>query len=117
MDEQKVATRTVAPKIKMTNKPIVYKIRRGDNLTDLARIFDLKVSKIRTANKLARGSIQVGQKIILPDTRKGIYIVKKGDHLTKVARDLKQPIAALIKLNSLKRGAIYPGQRIIVNMD
>jgi membrane-bound lytic murein transglycosylase D len=117
MDEQKVATRTVASKIKMTNKPIVYKVRRGDNLTDLARIFDLKVSKIRTANKLKRGSIQVGQKIVLPDTKKGIYIVKKGDHLTKVARDLKQPIEALVKLNSLKRGAIYPGQRIIVNMD
>lgn len=121
-DQQRVATRTVVPnriasKVKILNRPIVYKVRRGDNLTDLARIFDLKVSKIRTANKLKRGDIQVGQRIVLPDTKKGIYIVKKGDHLTKVARDLKQPVEALVKLNSLKRGAIYPGQKIIVNMD
>lgn len=118
-DEQKVATRVVvaAPKVKMTNKPIVYKVKRGDNLTDLARIFELKISKIRTANKLKRGEIQVGQKIVLPDTRKGIYTVRKGDHLTKVARDFRQPVEALVKLNSLKKGAIYPGQKIIVNMD
>jgi membrane-bound lytic murein transglycosylase D len=121
-DEQRTATRAVVskattPKVKLTNRPIVYKVRRGDNLTDIARIFDLKISKIKTANKLKRGGIMVGQKIVLPDTKKGIYIVRKGDHLTKVARDLKQPVEALIKLNSLKRGAIYPGQRIIVNMD
>lgn len=126
-DEQKVATRTVAPnrvaanksfsKVKVLNKPIVYKVRRGDNLADLARIFDLKVSKIKTANNLKRGDIQIGQKIVLPDTRKGIYIVRKGDHLTKVARDLKQPVEALLKLNRVKRGAIYPGQKIIVNVD
>lgn len=118
-DEQKVATRVVvaSPKVKVTNKPIVYKVKRGDNLTDLARIFELKISKIKRANKLKRGDIMIGQKIVLPDTRKGIYTVKKGDHLTKVAKDFRQPIEALVKLNSLKRGFIYPGQKIIVNMD
>ena len=123
-EDQKVATRTVAtrtvasqPKIKITNKPIVYKVKRGDNLTDLARIFDLNIKSIKKANKLKRGDIMVGQKIVLPDTKKGIYIVKKGDHLTKVARELDRPLEAIVKLNSLKKGAIYPGQKIIVNMD
>ncbi|WPU63330.1 lytic transglycosylase domain-containing protein [Peredibacter starrii] len=118
-DEQKVATRTVAqtPKVKVTNRPIVYKVKRGDNLTDLARLFDLNVSKIKTANNLKRGQIQVGQKIVLPGTQKGIYTVRKGDHLTKVAREFNQPIEALVKINSLKQRSIYPGQKIIVNMD
>jgi membrane-bound lytic murein transglycosylase D len=117
-DEQKVATRTtVGPKVKNSNGPIVYKVRRGDNLTDLARLFDLKVSKIKTANNLKRGKIQVGQRIIMPDTKKGIYTVRKGDNLTKVAKNLNQPVELLVKLNSLKRGAVYPGQKIIVNMD
>ncbi len=106
-----------APKIKNTNSPIVYKVRKGDNLTDLARIFNLNVSKIKTANKLKKGKVMVGQKIVLPDTQKGIYTVRRGDHLTKVAKDLNQPIEALVKLNSLKRNTIYPGQKIIVNMD
>lgn len=105
------------PKVKVTNRPIVYKVARGDNLTDIAKLFDLQISKIKKANNLRRGKILIGQKIILPDTRKGIYTVKKGDHLTKVAKELKQPLQALIKLNQLKKGLIYPGQKIIVNMD
>lgn len=118
-EEQKLATRLVVstPKVKLTNAPIVYKVKRGDNLTDLARIFALKISKIRKVNNLKRGDIMVGQRIVLPDTKKGIYTVRKGDHLSKVARKFDQPIEALVKLNSLKKGAIYPGQKIIVNMD
>ena len=110
-------TKTEVPQLKTTNRPIVYQVKRGDNLTELARLFDIKVSKIKKVNNLHKGKVQIGQKIVLPDTRKGIYIVQKGDHLTKVARELKQPMEALIKLNSLRRGAIYPGQKIIVNMD
>lgn len=116
--ERIVATSTPrVPKIQNTNKPIVYKIKKGDNLTDLARIFNLNVSKIQKANKIKRGHVMVGQRIVLPDTQKGIYTVKRGDHLTKVAKDLNQPIEALVKLNALKRNTIYPGQKIIVNMD
>lgn len=105
------------PKLKVTKSPIVYKVRKGDNLTDLARIFDLNVSRIKTVNNLKRGKIVVGQKIILPGTQKGIYVVKHGDHLNKVAKNLNQPVEALVKLNALKRQKIYPGQKIIVNMD
>lgn len=112
-----VARHSFSPKVKITNNPVTYKIRKGDNLTEIAKLFDVKLSKIKTVNRLKRSKVMVGQKIVLPDTRKGIYTVKKGDHLTKVAKDLKRPIEALIKLNSLKRGEIYPGQKIIVNMD
>lgn len=114
---QRVATRTVKSTIKVTNRPIVYKVRPGDNLTDIARVFDLNILKIKKINNLKRGHIMAGQKIVLPDTKKGIYVVKKGDHLTKVAREFNQPLEALVKLNSLKKGAIYPGQKIIVNID
>lgn len=115
--DQKVVTRTVKPEIKVTNRPIVYKVTRGDNLTDIAKLFDLSISKLKRANNLKRGKILVGQRIVLPDTKKGIYIVRKGDHLTKVAKQFNQPLEALVKLNRLKKGVIYPGQKIIVNMD
>jgi membrane-bound lytic murein transglycosylase D len=117
-EEQSVSTRQAStPKIKVTNKPIVYKVDRGDNLTEIAKMFNLKVSKIKKANKLKRGKILVGQKLVLPDTQKAVYTVKRGDHLTKVAKEFNQPIEALIKLNSLKKRTIYPGQKLIVNMD
>lgn len=113
----KARTPASSARLKVTNKPIVYKVNPGDNLTQIAKLFDTNIEKIKKANNLKREKVFVGQKIVLPDTRKAIYTVKKGDHLTKVARELKQPLDAIIKINSLKRGTIYPGQKIIVNMD
>jgi len=103
--------------LKILKTPIVYKIRRGDNLNELAKIFNIRISHLKKANRLARGQVKVGQKIVLPKTRKGIYTVKKGDELAKLAKKLNQPMAAIIKLNALKRKSIYPGQKIIVNID
>jgi membrane-bound lytic murein transglycosylase D len=115
---QKLAISTNSnPTVKAMNRPIIYQVKPGDNLTVIAQVFNSEVAKIKQANKLKREIIMVGQKIILPDTQKGIYTVKEGDHLIKVARDLNQPLDALIKMNALKRKTIYPGQKIIVNMD
>lgn len=121
LDLQGDNTRSVAsasfPKVKITKKPIVYKVRSGDNLTDLSRIFNIKLSSIKKANGLKRGRILVGQKLVLPSTKKGIYVVRPGDHLTKVSQEFNQPLEALVKLNSIKRGHIYPGQKLIVDID
>jgi len=106
-----------SPKVTITNRPIVYKVTRGDNLTEIARLFNSKVSKIKKANNLKRGKILVGQKIVLPNTQKGIYTVKRGDHLTKVAKSFNLPLSTLMKINSMKRSRIYAGQKLIVNMD
>lgn len=115
LEEQEVNVRQAS--VRATNSPIVYKVARGDNLTDLARLFNSTLAKIKTANKLRRGSIQVGQKIILPGTQKGIYTVRQGDKLAKVAREFNQPIEALVKINSLKQRSIRVGQKLIVNID
>src|SRR5690606_2976046 len=66
--ESKVATvsaapkRTVAsaPKVKVTNRPIIYKVKPGDNLTDIAKVFSSNVSSLKEANNLKRGKILVG---------------------------------------------------------
>ena len=118
-EEQVVSTRLAAstPKVKNTNRPIVYKVTRGDNLTDIAALFNSPVSKLKLANNLKRGKILVGQKIVLPGTQKGIYTVRHGDHLTKVAKDFNLPITTLMKINAMTKKKIYAGQKLIVNMD
>ena len=118
-EEQVVSTRLAAstPKVKVTNKPIVYKVTRGDNLTDIAALFNSPVSKLKKMNNLKRGKILVGQKIVLPNTQKGIYTVRRGDHLTKVAKDFNLPINTLMKINSMTKKKIHVGQKLIVNMD
>lgn len=117
VEEQKVSFKMASPKVRISKGPLVYKVTRGDNLKGLAKLFNLKVGEIKTANKMKRSTIRVGQRIVLPDTKRGIYTVKHGDHLYKVARELNRPVEVLVKLNSLKRKTIYPGQKIIVNMD
>lgn len=107
---------TSVPKLKITKSPVVYKVKRGDNLSDLARIFGKTFSDMKQVNR-GRNQITVGQKIVLPDSRKAIYTVKHGDHLVKVSKDLKQPVEAIMKLNSLTKRKIYPGQKLIVDMD
>lgn len=119
-EEQVVSTRLAAaatPKVKVTNRPIVYRVTKGDNLTDIARMFNSPVSKLKRVNNLKRGKIIVGQKIVLPDTQKAIYTVRHGDHLTKVAKDFNLPISTLMKINSMTKRKIYAGQKLIVNMD
>ncbi|MFA7614817.1 MAG: LysM peptidoglycan-binding domain-containing protein, partial [Candidatus Caldatribacteriota bacterium] len=102
---------------KATSRAITYVVKRGDNLTELAKIFNTSISQIKNANKLKRNTLYVGQKLTIPGTRKGIYTVKKGDHLIGVSKNFNTSLDALIKINDLNKKTIYPGQKIIVNMD
>jgi LysM repeat protein len=105
------------PKLKVTKSPVVYKVKAGDQLGDIARVFGKSLTEIKEVNHLRRNKILVGQKIILPDSKKGIYTVKRGDHLTKVSKTLNTSIEEIMKLNALTRKRIYPGQKLIVDMD
>lgn len=117
-EEQLVSTRLAStPKVKITNRPIVYKVTKGDNLTEIARLFNSPVSKLKRVNNLKRGKILVGQKLVLPNTQKAIYTVKRGDNLTKVAKVFNVPVSTLMKINSMKRKSLNAGQKLIVNMD
>ena len=73
VEDQKVTFRMASPKVKIGKGPLVYKVTRGDNLKELAKLFGLRVREIKTANKMKRNTITVGQKIVLPDTKRGIY--------------------------------------------
>ncbi len=112
-----VSARDLPSNVKVTQKPITYKVQAGDHLTSLAEIFKSSVKELKSKNGLKRGRVQVGQKLVLPNTQKGIYTVRRGDYLIKVAEKLKMSPEALIKINALKRKIIIPGQKLIVNMD
>jgi membrane-bound lytic murein transglycosylase D len=105
------------PKLKITKSPVIYKVKSGDNLTEIARVFGKDVKEIKQRNHMRKNRILVGQKIVLPDSKKGIYTVKRGDHLTKVSKAVNSSVEEIMKLNSLTKKRIYPGQKLIVDMD
>lgn len=103
--------------IKRASKPIVYKVRPGDNISMLADLFRTTIDSIKSANRLRSGRIFVGQKIVLPNTKSGVYTVRRGDHLLKIAQRFNQPLEAILKLNTIRRKVIFPGQKLVVDID
>lgn len=108
----------VTPKVSKRETPIVYKLRPGETLTDVARWFETDVNSLKKVNNISRGrALHVGTKIKIPETKKGIYRVKRGDYLIKIAQKFNLNQTALMKLNNIKNGKVYPGQRLVVNLE
>jgi len=80
----------------------LYIVRKGDNLSQIAKMFGVSVNTIIWANDIRRGDlIKVGQElVILPIT--GIrYTVKKGDTIRSIAKKLGGDVNEIIEFNNL----------------
>ncbi len=99
----------------------LYKVRRGDNLAEIARRFGVSQSDLAAANRLRnRNHIRVGQVLRIPGgsgsaehVRPGVYTVRKGDTLDGIARRFGVSQRAILELNELRsRHRIQVGQRL-----
>lgn len=107
-----------------------YKVRRGDNLSTIARRFGVSVSSLRRLNNIyGRSTIYVGQKIKVRggssasrstaqttnDKGTSIYKVQRGDNLSTIAERHSMSVGKLRRLNNLRgRSTIYVGQKLKV---
>ena len=103
----------------------VYRIRRGDSLTVIARRFGTSVAEIRRANRLKGSRILVGQRLKIPvraaanSNRQpaggnGRYRVRRGDSLDSIARKFGVSVRQLRAANAIRGHLIHPGQTLIV---
>lgn len=117
-DEVKVRTAATKRSVKIPTNPLVYKLQRGETLTDVARWFNTSVAALKSANNIKQGrQLHVGHQVKIPQTRRGTYTVRPGDYLIKVAQKFGLNQTALMKLNNLKRQSLYAGQRLVVNLE
>jgi membrane-bound lytic murein transglycosylase D len=117
-DEVKVRTAATKRVVKIQTQPLVYKLQRGETLTDVARWFNTSVDALKSANKISKGrQLHVGHQLKIPQTRRGTYTVRPGDYLIKIAQKFGLNQTALMKLNNLKRQSLYAGQRLVVNLE
>lgn len=69
-----------------------YTVIPGDSLAKIAKKFGVKISQIKTWNKMTDNTLSVGQKLIIHSSRhvrtrsKSLYTVKKGETLAKIAK-------------------------------
>jgi len=101
-----------------------YTVRRGDNLTNIAREYGVTVADLKRWNSLSSSRIYAGQALtIYPgesrpsggERQRWIsYRVKRGDTLTSIARRYGATAAELRKWNALRTDVIRVGQRLAV---
>ncbi len=97
-----------------------YRVKRGDNLTLIAKANKVNVKDLQRWNKLSGKNLKAGQMLVMQDTRKPAakkattYKVKKGDSLYIVAKRFNVEMQHLKRWNPRIGQALKPGQMLTV---
>jgi membrane-bound lytic murein transglycosylase D len=98
---------------------VVYKVRRGDNLTEIARKYGVSVANLRSWNNICGSRIQVGQRLTIHTNGGGSSVtthkVRRGDNLTEIARRYGVSVSDIRKWNNLRSNKILVGQRLKIH--
>lgn len=114
----------------------IYVVRRGDNLSSIAKKHRVTVAELMAINGLSRSSvIQIGQEIKIPasgevsappepkpsehanaqiSSETETYVVKSGDSLSRIAKKYSTSVRQLMAVNGLKNHNIRVGQKLLV---
>ncbi len=122
-------------------KRLVYRVRRGDVLGTIARKYNVKISEIRSWNRIRGNLIRIGQKLTIwtlpnyskqtkslhtaklqksatgrskPTGNGNIYHVRSGDSLWRISKDNNTTVEKLKTANKLVSNTIRAGQRLVI---
>lgn len=100
---------------------IVYTVRRGDTLGEIAEKYGVTASQVRRWNSIRGSRINVGQKLkLFVDARESTsstYTVKRGDNLASIAAKHGLTVASLREWNGIRGSVIHPGQKLVVSKE
>ena len=99
---------------------VTYRVRRGDNLNNIAKKYGVSVSDIQGWNNLRGTRINAGQRLTIytnggsssSESRVVTYRVRRGDTLGKIASRYGVTVSKLQQWNSLSSSRIRAGQRL-----
>ncbi len=98
-----------------------YIVKKGDNLYDLSRKFDVSIDELKKENNLSNNNLKIGSKLLIPNSKKensqagsknSIYVVKSGDTLGEIAERLGVSTKDLKHENGLKNANLQIGQKL-----
>ena len=97
---------------------LVYKVKKGDSLWDIAKEYNTTVDTLKKINNLSNGKLTVNQQLFIPkndnssvkNTGEINYVVQKGDNLWTIANKYDTTISNIKKLNNLKTNTLQIGQ-------
>lgn len=96
---------------------VTYIVKKGDNLSSIAKKFNTSVSNIVASNGIIKNTNLIypgwSLKIITNTSISSniYYTVKKGDNLTKIAKEFTTTVNSIVSFNNIKNpNLIYPNQ-------
>lgn len=111
-------TAPIKPSRPSTNS---YAVKRGDTLSQIARVYQTSVRELKELNNLKSDLIFVGQQLKINQSSKGSsnvsvqnYQIKAGDTLSAIARRFNTTVKKLKETNKLRSDLIYVNQRLTI---
>ncbi len=97
----------------LSDKIILYTVKEGDTLSEIAELFDVSANTIRWENNISGEKIMVGQKLsILPVT--GVkHVVQKGDTVSKIAQKYDAESEDVFIFNDISKDSVLNIKDII----
>ncbi len=102
-----------------SNNYILYKVKSGDTLWDLANKYNTSVDNLKKLNNLKNDKLSINQELIIPKTinssvKSTVYIVKKGDNLWDIANKYGTTVNKIMSINNLSSNVLKIGQSLII---
>ncbi|MFW5972376.1 MAG: LysM peptidoglycan-binding domain-containing protein, partial [Bacteroidota bacterium] len=101
---------------------VVYTVRRGDNLTTIAKRYGVTVGQLRGWNSLRGSTIHSGQRLTLYTNSDApaapatvAHVVRRGETLSGLASRYGTTVANIRQWNSLRSNNIRVGQRLTIH--
>jgi len=105
-----------APTPQMPNNIRTYKIKPGDTLSQIAKMFNVPMSQLVELNHIQNPNmIRAGATITIDRMSTPTYVVKAGDNLTKIAIAHNTTVEHLVQINHIKNpDLIHVGQVLVL---
>jgi murein DD-endopeptidase MepM/ murein hydrolase activator NlpD len=99
-----------------TKEPILYKVKRGETIKEIAEKFNISEETILWANDLKKGEkLKEGQELLILPVSGVIHIVDKNETINEIAKRYKADVSKIIAYNELSpEGKIYKGDILII---
>ncbi len=95
----------------------IYVVRKGDSISQIAKMFNVTTSTVIWANDLSGGLIKEGQTLVILPVSGVSHTVKQGDTLASIAKKYKGDIDEIIQFNDLTPGQTLASGTVIVVPD
>ena len=95
-------------------EPFEYVVRKGDNLSVIAKRFSVGLNLLRQLNHLKSDRIQPGQKLQLRPSSldEAVHVVRAGETLSSIALKYKMKLQDLVRINDIEGSKILVGQKL-----